>query len=128
MSAYGAPPAGAMFLGAALAWMVFIGIILLGVRLLMGAATSVVNGGRKLGNALHPPPPPPVVVVKEFLKSTSEAPAPAADRTMLPGMTFGKKSIAEKMVKSVASQHPELEPALKETRSGWGIEVNDIEE
>jgi hypothetical protein len=47
---------------------------------------------------------------------------------MLPGMTFGKKSTAEKMVKSVAEQHPELEPSLKETRSGWGVEINDIEE
>jgi hypothetical protein len=117
-----------MFLGAALAWMAFIGIILLAIRLLMGAATSVVNSGRKLGSALHPPPPPPTTVVKEFLKSTSEAPTPAVDRTMLPGMTFGKKSTAEKMVESVAEQHPELEPALKETKSGWGIEINDIDE
>jgi hypothetical protein len=47
---------------------------------------------------------------------------------MLPGMTFGKRSVAEKMVETTRKQHPELEPALRETKNGWGVEVNDIDE
>jgi hypothetical protein len=128
MSAYGAPPAGAMFLGAALAWMVFIGIILLGVRLIFGAATSVVNSGRKLGQAFMPPEPKEVVEKFIATVGVKESPEPAVGRILLPGMTFGKKTLAEKMVKSVTEQHPELAPTLKQTKAGWGVEVNDIDE
>jgi hypothetical protein len=90
MSAYGAPPAGAMFLGAALAWMVFIGIILLGVRLIFGAATSVVNSGRKLGQAFMPPEPKEVVEKFIATVGVKESPEPAVGRILLPGMTFVK--------------------------------------
>jgi len=128
MTTYGAPPAPAMFLGAFLAWMVFLGIVLLAVRLVLVAATSVVSGGRKFGQSFAPPEPKEVV--EKFIASTGvkESPEPEVGRVLLPGMTFGKQSIAEKMVKSVEAQHPELAPALKKTAAGWQIEINNVEE
>ena len=122
------PPAGAMFLGAFLAWIVFVGIILLSVKLLLSAAASVVNSGKSLGRSFAPPEPKEVV--EKFIASAGVKDSPEAEvgRAMLPGMMFGKKSTAEKMLKSVTAQHPELAPALKKTKSGWGIEINDVEQ
>ena len=122
------PPAGAMALGAFLGWCIFIAIVLAAIRLLIsmgfGVATSAVEHGRRLKTALHPTPEAEV----NHLLETAGMKATEQRRVLLPGMTFGKKSVAERMVQTVERDHPEMEPALKATKAGWGVEVNDIDE
>lgn len=124
------PPAGAMLLGAFLAWCVFIAIVLGAIRLVVSmffnVVTSAVEHGHKLGRTIRPPPE---VVVNRLLETTGmQVQDPEVKRVMLPGMTFGKKSVAERMVETTRKQHPELNPTLKETKRGWGVEIDDIEQ
>jgi hypothetical protein len=124
------PPAAAMALGAFLAWCVFAAIVLGSVKLLasmtFGITTSTIQQWHKLGRAIRPPPE---VVVNRLLETTGmQVQEPEVKRAMLPGLTFGKKSVAERMVETTRKQHPELNPALKETKQGWGVEIDDIEQ